>query len=106
MIYPAAGSMLYMLLELITAFLFGGLLLGLHRKIIARIQGRPGPPIVQHLIHTFKFYIKELTIPETSSMPLYVAIVLVLSAVVGAGIFGRACITGAFQYHNNVLCCT
>jgi len=81
MIYPTAGSMLYMLLELITAFLFGGLLLGLHRKIIARIQGRPGPPIVQHLIHTFKFYIKELTIPETSSMPLYVAIVLALSAV-------------------------
>lgn len=78
MIYPAAGSLLYMLLELITAFIFGGLLLGLHRKIIARIQGRPGPPIVQHLLHTFKFYIKELSIPKTASMPLYVAIVLAL----------------------------
>lgn len=78
MIYPTAGSLLYMLLELITAFIFGSLLLGLHRKVIARIQGRPGPPIVQHLIHTFKFYIKELSIPQTSSMPLYVAIVLAL----------------------------
>jgi energy-converting hydrogenase A subunit J len=79
MIYPAAGSLLYMLLELITAFIFGGLLLGLHRKVIARIQGRPGPPIVQHIIHTFKFYIKELSIPKTASMPLYVAIVIALS---------------------------
>lgn len=72
---------LYMLLELITASLFGALLLGLHRKVIARVQGRPGPPLIQYLLHTFKFYIKELSIPDTSSMPLYVAIALAMFGV-------------------------
>ncbi|MBM4241265.1 MAG: NADH-ubiquinone oxidoreductase [Euryarchaeota archaeon] len=81
MIYPTTGSLIYLLLEIISAFIFGGLLLGLHRKIIARIQGRPGPPIIQHLLHTFKFYIKELSIPDTSSLPLYIAIVLSLDGV-------------------------
>lgn len=81
MYYTINFSIIYILLEVITAFIFGGLLLGLHRKIMARIQGRPGPPIVQHLLHTFKFYIKELSIPDTSSMPLYVAIVLAMDAV-------------------------
>ena len=69
------------LLELLAAFLIGGLLLGLQRKIIARIQGRPGPPIIQHLIHTFKFYVKELAIPRTASMPSHVAIVLVMDGI-------------------------
>ncbi len=81
MYYPVNFNLIYILLEIITAFIFGGLLLGLHRKVMARIQGRPGPPIVQHLLHTFKFYIKELSIPNTSSMPLYVAIVLAMDAV-------------------------
>jgi energy-converting hydrogenase A subunit J len=78
MIYPTVGSLPYLLLEIITAFIFSSLLLGLHRKVIARVQGRPGPPIVQHLLHTFKFYIKELSIPKTASMPLYIAIVLAM----------------------------
>jgi energy-converting hydrogenase A subunit J len=58
------------------AFLIGGLLLGFHRKIIARIQGRPGPPIIQYLIHTFKFYIKEITFPITAGNPLYLFVAL------------------------------
>ena len=53
------------------AFLTGSLLLGFHRKIMARIQGRPGPPIIQYVIHTLKFYIKEITFPITSANPLY-----------------------------------
>jgi energy-converting hydrogenase A subunit J len=81
MISLTLNNFTYMLLDIITVFLFGGLLLGFHRKLIARIQGRPGPPIVQHLLHTFKFFVKELDIPETSSMPLYVAIALVSSGV-------------------------
>ncbi len=79
MIYPATNSMLYLFLEIITASLFAGLLLGLHRKVIARIQRRPGPPLIQYMLHTLKFFIKELTIPDTSSMPLYVAIALALA---------------------------
>ncbi|MGZ7047368.1 MAG: respiratory chain complex I subunit 1 family protein [Methanobacterium sp.] len=81
MYYSVNFNLIYIILEIITAFIFGGLLLGLHRKVMARIQGRPGPPIVQHLLNTFKFYIKELSIPSTSSMPLYVAIVLAMDAV-------------------------
>ncbi|HIP15617.1 MAG TPA: NADH-ubiquinone oxidoreductase, partial [Methanothermococcus okinawensis] len=58
------------------AFLVGGLLLGLHRKIVARIQGRPGPPIIQYILHTFKFYFKEITFPITAGNPLYIFVAL------------------------------
>ena len=34
------------LINVIIAFLAGSLLLGLHRKVIARVQLRPGPPII------------------------------------------------------------
>ena len=47
------------LIQVVIAFLAGSLLLGLHRKIMARVQKRPGPPIVQHLIHSLKFFFKE-----------------------------------------------
>lgn len=42
------------LINVIIAFLAGSLLLGLHRKVIARVQLRPGPPIIQHFITFFK----------------------------------------------------
>ncbi|AEH07020.1 respiratory chain complex I subunit 1 family protein [Methanothermococcus okinawensis] len=58
------------------AFLIGGLLLGFHRKITARVQGRPGPPIIQYIIDTFKFYIKEITFPITAGNPLYLFVAL------------------------------
>lgn len=58
------------------AFLLGGLLLGLHRKIMARIQGRPGPPVIQYIIHTLKFYFKEITFPISAGNPLYVFVAL------------------------------
>ncbi len=63
------------------AFLMGSLLLGFHRKIMARIQRRPGPPIIQHLLHTLKFYVKESSFPRTVAMPFYVAITTMLSAI-------------------------
>jgi energy-converting hydrogenase A subunit J len=34
---------------LIAAVIFGLLLHGLHRKVIARIQKRPGPPVWQEI---------------------------------------------------------
>ena len=46
------------LINVIIAFLAGSLLLGLHRKIMARVQKRPGPPIIQHLLHSLKFLFK------------------------------------------------
>lgn len=48
---------------------------------MARIQMRPGPPIIQHLLHTFKFYIKESSFPRTAAMPFYVAIASMLCAI-------------------------
>lgn len=48
---------------------------------MARIQMRPGPPIIQHLLHIFKFYIKESSFPKTAAMPFYVAIASTLCAI-------------------------
>jgi len=69
------------LINIIIAFLAGSLLLGLHRKIMARVQKRPGPPIIQHLLHSLKFFFKETAFPKTASMPFYIGIVFILAAV-------------------------
>ncbi|MBP2172866.1 respiratory chain complex I subunit 1 family protein [Methanococcus voltae] len=70
------GYMVNSLAYTLYAFLIGGTLLGFHRKVIARIQGRPGPPIIQYLIQTTKFYFKEITFPSTAGNPLYVFVAL------------------------------
>ena len=63
------------------AFLLGSLLLGLHRKIMARVQLRPGPPIIQHFLHSLKFFFKESSFPKTASMPFYIAIACIYCAI-------------------------
>ncbi|MCQ2971862.1 MAG: NADH-quinone oxidoreductase subunit H [archaeon] len=73
--------MIDILVNVIIAFLAGSLILGLHRKIMARVQLRPGPPIVQYLLHSLKFFFKESAIPRTASMPFYVGIVVILAVV-------------------------
>lgn len=62
-------------------FICGILLLGLHRKVIARIQRRPGPPIQQELYHNLKFLVKEVTIPRTASVPITVGISAIIIAI-------------------------
>ncbi|MDR0439098.1 MAG: NADH-quinone oxidoreductase subunit H [Methanocalculaceae archaeon] len=69
--------MIEFLLLLIIAVFTGLLLHGLHRKIIARIQCRPGPPIWQEVLHTLKFSFKQTWIPRTASQVMYVTIVLI-----------------------------
>ena len=70
---------------LIAAPCVGLLFMGIHRKVIARIQGRPGPPIWQEFLHTLKFSFKETWVPRTASKPLFIGIVLVAIAIwVGA----------------------
>ncbi|KQC03394.1 MAG: NADH-ubiquinone oxidoreductase [Methanoculleus sp. SDB] len=67
---------------------FAGLLLhGIHRKAIARIQGRPGPPVWQEILHTLKFSFKETWIPATASEVLFVAVVLVALGIWSAALF-------------------
>ncbi|MDI6866172.1 NADH-quinone oxidoreductase subunit H [Methanoculleus sp.] len=70
---------------LVFAAVFGLLLLGLHRKVIARIQTRPGPPIWQEILHALKFSFKSTWVPRTASATLYVGIVLI-----GIGIWSAA----------------
>ena len=69
--------MLEFVLLLIAAVFFGLLLHGIHRKVIARIQNRPGPPVWQEILHTLKFSFKQTWIPRTASQTMYVAIVLI-----------------------------
>ncbi len=69
------------LINVIIAFLAGSLLLGLHRKIMARVQLRPGPPVIQYLLHSLKFFFKESSFPKTASMPFYVSIIFILAVV-------------------------
>jgi len=66
-----------MIAELLLATFFGLLLLGIHRKIIARIQRRPGPPIWQEILHMLKFSFKTTWIPKTASPVLFVGVVLI-----------------------------
>lgn len=66
------------MIEYILAAIFAGLLLhGIHRKVIARVQGRPGPPIWQEILHTLKFLAKETWIPKTASQGVYVGVVAI-----------------------------
>lgn len=62
-------------------FFCGILLLGLHRKTIARIQGRPGPPIQQELYHLLKFFVKELKVPRTASFPIAVGVTVMIIGI-------------------------
>ena len=69
------------LLNVLIAFLVGSILLGLYRKVVARVQTRPGPPIIQYLLHLLKFYIKESSFPKTAAMPFYIGIAGILMVI-------------------------
>ena len=74
------------LINVVIAFLAGSLLLGLHRKVMARVQLRPGPPIVQYLLHSLKFFFKEVSFPKTASMPFYIGITVILAGIWVTGV--------------------
>jgi len=76
-----------MIAELLFAVFFGLLLLGIHRKVIARIQRRPGPPVWQELLHMLKFSFKTTWIPKTASAALFVGVVLVAIGIWSAALF-------------------
>ncbi|MGC9434756.1 MAG: respiratory chain complex I subunit 1 family protein [Methanomicrobiales archaeon] len=75
------------------ATIFGLLLLGIHRKVIARIQTRPGPPVWQEILHTLKFSFKSTWVPKTASQALFIGVVLVAIAIWSAALF--VLLTGA-----------
>jgi energy-converting hydrogenase A subunit J len=76
-----------MIAYLIFATFFGLLLLGIHRKLIARIQRRPGPPIWQEILHALKFSFKSTWIPATASEVLFVSVVLIAIGIWAAAFF-------------------
>jgi len=76
-----------MITELVLATVFGLLLLGIHRKLIARIQRRPGPPVWQEILHMLKFSFKNTWIPATASPVLFAGVVLVAIGIWTAAFF-------------------
>ncbi|MHC1626055.1 MAG: respiratory chain complex I subunit 1 family protein [Methanoculleaceae archaeon] len=82
-----------MIVHLPFSTFFGLLLLGLHRKVIARIQTRPGPPVWQEILHTLKFSFKSTWIPKTASETLFVGVVLVAIGIWTAALY--VLLTGA-----------
>ena len=72
---------------LVFAAVFGLLLLGLHRKVIARVQMRPGPPVWQEILHALKFSFKSTWVPKTASSLLYVGVVLIGIGIWSAALF-------------------
>jgi len=84
-IYRSWGT--EMIPYLLFATFFGLLLLGIHRKLIARIQRRPGPPIWQEILHTLKFSFKSTWIPATASEVLFVSVVLIAIGIWTAAFF-------------------
>jgi len=72
---------------LLFAIFFGLLLLGLHRKVIARIQQRPGPPVWQEILHALKFSFKSSWVPATASETLFVGVVLIAIGIWTAALF-------------------
>jgi energy-converting hydrogenase A subunit J len=76
------------MIEYLIFAVFAGLLLhGIHRKAIARVQGRPGPPVWQEILHVLKFSFKETWIPATASETLFVAVVLIAIGVWSTALF-------------------
>jgi len=76
------------MIQYIIAAVFIGLLFhGIHRKVIARIQQRPGPPIWQEILHTLKFSFKQTWIPRTASHVLFAGVVVVAIGIWSAALF-------------------
>lgn len=48
---------------------------------MARVQERPGPPIIQNLLHSLKFFFKETAFPKTASKTFYIGIIFILAVV-------------------------
>lgn len=68
------GSMIFNMLIFpggIFAILFAMLLMGLDRKIYARLQRRVGPPIYQPLLDFVKLIHKEILVPTTANFSVF-----------------------------------
>ena len=79
-------NILYAIVFILLAPLAGGLIIGLDRKISARMQGRVGPPVLQPFYDVGKLFEKENVVVD-SSQNVYVLCYLVFIAFSGAFFF-------------------
>jgi ech hydrogenase subunit B len=77
---------LYALVYILVAPLLGGLIVGIDRKVTARMQGRIGPPILQPFYDVGKLFEKENPV-VTVTQNFYVLSYLVFMVVAGALFF-------------------
>ena len=76
-------GLLQVLLVLVTAPLAGGLLMGIDRKITARIQGRIGPPLLQPFYDVLKLLCKErIALNELQIIYVYLHLAFMLLVVI------------------------
>jgi ech hydrogenase subunit B len=80
------SSLVAVLIYLVGAPLVGGLLVGIDRRISARMQGRFGPPIVQPFYDVAKLWIKE-NIVVRRSQNFYMIFFLLLAVFTGVLFF-------------------
>jgi formate hydrogenlyase subunit 4 len=79
-------NLLYGLVYLIGAPILGGIIIGLDRKITARMQSRVGPPVLQPFYDVLKLFEKE-NIVVTRSQNFFVFAYLLLMALTGIMFF-------------------
>ena len=79
-------NLLYAVVFILVAPFAGGLIVGLDRKISARMQGRVGPPVLQPFYDVGKLFEKEKVVVD-SSQNVYVLCYLVFIALSGAFFF-------------------
>jgi formate hydrogenlyase subunit 4 len=80
-------SIVNVVVFLVLAPVVGGLIMGLDRKITARMQGRVGPPVLQPFYDIGKLFEKERTVVHSSQM-FFVLCYLVFIIISGALFFG------------------
>lgn len=86
MIPPLAVQVLSAIAYLVAAPFIGGLVLGIDRKVTARMQGRVGPPVLQPFYDIGKLLEKERSVVHRSQM-FFVLCYLVFIALSGALFF-------------------
>ena len=91
-------------------FLCGMLLVGIDRKLVARMQKRVGPPILQPFYDFFKLCGKETIIPAQASKTTFLIAPLVgLAALVVIQLFipihGFSAFTGTGTSSSSSTCC-
>jgi ech hydrogenase subunit B len=75
-------NLLYGFLFIVLAPIIGGIVIGLDRKITARMQGRVGPPILQPFYDVLKLFEKESAI-VTRPQNLFIFAYLLFMAIAG-----------------------